>query len=222
MITRRGMLKGSMGVAVGTVYSGTLISFLTGCNSDNNDTTKDNTGNGDSVTVTPGGLMVVNPILCVGCRRCEAACGWNHEGDVGPVISRVKVAHNMNYGPLGVQADYYEQCGDAGNFACVPQTCHQCNVCMEVCPQGAISVNETTGARVVDESLCVGCGYCADKCPQQTIKVVKSKMKSVKCDLCGGDPNCAQVCATGAIKFYTWDEAEEALEIYNNYTGLVE
>jgi hypothetical protein len=29
------------------------------------------------------------------------------------------------------------------------------------------------------------------------------------------------MCTTGAIKFYTWEEAEEALEIYNNYTGLV-
>ncbi|GGZ05227.1 MAG: hypothetical protein PWP74_632 [Shewanella sp.] len=215
MITRRGMLKGSMGVAVGTVYSGTLVSFLTGCGSDNNDN-----GNGE-VVVMPGGLMVVNPILCVGCRRCEAACGWNHEGDCGPTIARVKVAHNMNYGPHGVQSNYYEQRGESGDFTLVPQTCHQCNVCMEVCPQKAISINEKTGAREVDESLCVGCGYCADKCPQQTIKVVRSKMKSVKCDLCQGEPNCAQVCTTGAIKFYTWEEAEEALEIYNNYTGLV-
>ncbi|MFQ6370543.1 4Fe-4S dicluster domain-containing protein [Shewanella sp. YIC-542] len=220
MITRRGMLKGSMGVAVGTVYSGTLVSFLTGCGSDNNnDNGKDD--NGGSVVVMPGGLMVVNPILCVGCRRCEAACGWSHEGDCGPTIARIKVASNMNYGPHHVQANYYDQRGEAGDFTVVPQTCHQCNVCMEVCPQNAISINEKTGAREVDENLCVGCGYCEDKCPQQTIKVVRSKMKSVKCDLCQGEPNCAQVCATGALKFYTWEEAEEALEVYENYTSLV-
>ncbi len=215
MITRRGMLKNSLGVAVGTIYSGSLISFLTGCGSSNNDN-KD-----DEVVVMAGGLMVVNPILCVGCRRCEIACGWNHEGDCGPTIARVKVAHNMTFGPFGVQANYYDQRGENGDFTVVPQTCRQCNVCMEVCPQKAISINQTTGARVVDESLCVGCGYCADKCPQQTIKVVRSKMKSVKCDLCEGEPNCAQMCTTGAIKFYSWEQAEEALEIYNNYTSLV-
>ncbi|MCH1918939.1 4Fe-4S dicluster domain-containing protein [Shewanella sp. A3A] len=215
MITRRGMLKNSLGVAVGTIYSGSLISFLTGCGSSNNDN-KD-----DEVVVMAGGLMVVNPILCVGCRRCEIACGWNHEGDCGPTIARVKVAHNMTFGPFGVQANYYDQRGENGDFTIVPQTCRQCNVCMEVCPQKAISINQTTGARVVDESLCVGCGYCADKCPQQTIKVVRSKMKSVKCDLCEGEPNCAQMCTTGAIKFYSWEQAEEALEIYNNYTSLV-
>lgn len=71
MITRRGMLKGSMGAAVGTVYGGTLISFLTGCGSDNDSDEK--------VEVLPGGLMVVNPVICVSCRRCEIACGWNHE-----------------------------------------------------------------------------------------------------------------------------------------------
>ncbi|MGL4615616.1 MAG: 4Fe-4S dicluster domain-containing protein [Shewanella sp.] len=213
MITRRRMLKGSMGIAVGTVYSGTLVSFLTGCDSDSNSP--------EIVEVIPGGFMVVNPTMCVSCRRCEIACGWNHEGDSSPTLARVKVENNMNYGPHGVQFDYETQRGECGDKTVVPATCRQCNVCSEVCPQQAISTNKQTGAKIIDETRCVGCGYCADKCPQQVIKVVRSKMKAVKCDLCDGKPACAQVCPTGAIKFYNWEEAEVALEQYEKYTGLV-
>lgn len=213
MITRRGMLKGGMGVAVGTVYSGTLISFLTGCGSDSNSQ--------EIVEVMPGGLMVVNPTVCVSCRRCEIACGWNHEGDSSPTLARVKVEKNMNYGPHGVQFDYEIQRGECGDKTVVPSTCRHCEVCTEVCPQQAISTNAQTGAKVIDEARCVGCGYCADKCPQQVIKVDRSKMKAVKCDLCNGNPACAQVCPTGAIKFYNWEEAEAVLEQYEKYTGLV-
>ncbi len=213
MITRRGMLKGSMGAAVGTVYGGTLISFLTGCGSDNDSDEK--------VEVLPGGLMVVNPVICVSCRRCEIACGWNHEGDCSPTLARVKVEHNMNYGPHGVQFNYTEQRGECGDRTVVPATCRHCEVCTQVCPQQAISTHPETGAKVIDEKRCVGCGYCADKCPQQVIKVVRSKMKAVKCDLCQGEPACAQVCPTGAIKFYTWEQAEAALEQYEKYTSLI-
>ncbi|BCV61667.1 4Fe-4S dicluster domain-containing protein [Shewanella algae] len=213
MITRRGMLKGSMGAAVGTVYGGTLISFLTGCGSDNDSDEK--------VEVLPGGLMVVNPVICVSCRRCEIACGWNHEGDCSPTLARVKVEHNMNYGPHGVQFNYTEQRGECGDRTVVPATCRHCEVCTQVCPQQAISTHPETGAKVIDEKRCVGCGYCADKCPQQVIKVVRSKMKAVKCDLCQGEPACAQVCPTGAIKFYTREQAEAALEQYEKYTGLI-
>lgn len=193
MISRRTLLENSAKITLGTVYGGSLISLLSGCAS--------NPESQQTVHTMPDGLLVVNPVLCVGCRRCEIACGWNHEGDCGPTIARVKVAHNMMFGPHGVRNDYQEQHGECGDFALVPQTCRQCNVCMSTCPQHAISVNPATGARVVDEDKCIGCGLCNRKCPQQTIKVVKSKHKSVKCDLCGGDPNCAQMCSTGAIKF---------------------
>ncbi len=165
--------------------------------------------------------MVVNPVICVSCRRCEIACGWNHEGDCSPTLARVKVEHNMNYGPHGVQFNYTEQRGECGDRTVVPATCRHCEVCTQVCPQQAISTHPETGAKVIDEKRCVGCGYCADKCPQQVIKVVRSKMKAVKCDLCQGEPACAQVCPTGAIKFYTWEQAEAALEQYEKYTGLI-
>ncbi|WP_153915612.1 4Fe-4S dicluster domain-containing protein [Shewanella sp. TC10] len=217
MITRRALLANSAKVAVGTVYAGSLVSFLTGCGSSDD-------GGDDTpiVEVLPGGLMVVNPIMCVGCRRCEIACSWSHgKSAVSPSTSRIKVAKNLNFGPHGVQTNYQDQRGEQGDSTIVPSTCRQCDVCMTVCPQQAISVNEETGAREVNDDLCVGCGYCADKCPQQVITIDKNTRKSLKCDLCQGNPNCAQVCPTGAIKFYTWEDAVAEVELHEKYLELV-
>ncbi|QDE30600.1 4Fe-4S dicluster domain-containing protein [Shewanella polaris] len=217
MITRRTLLANGAKVAVGTVYYGTLASFLTGCGSSDDDTSET-----PVVKVLAGGLMVVNPVYCVGCRRCEIACSWSHgTSAVSPSTARIKVDRNLNFGPLGVQANYEDQRGEQGDGTIVPSTCRQCDVCMTVCPQGAIYINEAIGARVVDDSLCVGCGYCADKCPQQVITIDSLTRKSLKCDLCEGAPNCAQVCPTGAIKFYTWEDAVAAVEQHEKYLTLI-
>ncbi len=214
MITRRSLLTNGAKAAVGTVYFGSLVSFLTGCGSDNDN---------QVIEVLPGGLMVVDPVLCVGCRRCEIACSWSHGiSAVSPNTARIKVARNLNFGPHGVQDNYHQQRGEEGDGTIVPATCRQCDVCMTVCPQQAISVHATSGARVVNDALCVGCGYCADKCPQQVISIDKSSRKSLKCDLCEGKPNCAQVCPTGAIKFYTWDAAIAEVEHHEIYLSLVQ
>lgn len=76
---------------------------------------------------------------------------------------------------------------------------------MEACPvEGAMVVDEKTGARLIEESRCTGCGECAEACPynkEGTIIVANTKRGVyVKCDLCGGDPQCASFCPTGALK----------------------
>ncbi|MBW1946125.1 MAG: 4Fe-4S binding protein [Deltaproteobacteria bacterium] len=43
------------------------------------------------------------------------------------------------------------------------ESCVGCGTCQEVCPAGAISVEEI--ARV-DPKRCIGCGCCVDQCPQ--------------------------------------------------------
>lgn len=214
MITRRALLANGAKVAVGTVYCGSLVSFLTGCSSDDDDD--------KTIEVLPGGLMVVDPVLCVGCRRCEIACSWSHgKSAVSPNTARIKVAKNLNFGPHGVQDNYHQQRGEEGDGTIVPETCRQCNVCMAACPQQAISIDDATGARVVDNELCIGCGYCAENCPQQVITIDKLTEKALKCDLCQGKPNCAEVCPTGAIKFYTWEEAITEVEHHEKYLKLI-
>ena len=47
-------------------------------------------------------------------------------------------------------------------------TCRDCNICVFICGQNAISRHEQSDGRVtfsVDESRCIGCGFCAAACP---------------------------------------------------------
>jgi len=46
--------------------------------------------------------------------------------------------------------------------------CTGCNVCVVVCPFGAIKKNEMEIAEI-DEDLCKGCGACSASCPEQAI-----------------------------------------------------
>ena len=69
--------------------------------------------------------------------------------------------------------------------------------------------SRATGAKVVNESTCVGCKVCTIACPFGTINYVQETGKVQKCDLCGGAPACAEACPTGAITY-----------VDANWTGL--
>ena len=83
-----------------------------------------------------------------------------------------------------------------------PVVCNQCEnaYCANVCPTGAINRDEETGALEIDREKCVGCGLCGRYCPIDMAKVDPDLKKTVKCDLCGGDPLCVKVCPTGALE----------------------
>ncbi len=46
------------------------------------------------------------------------------------------------------------------------QRCNGCGVCIDSCPENAISMN---GVAVIDEGRCTGCGDCIDACPLDAI-----------------------------------------------------
>jgi len=48
------------------------------------------------------------------------------------------------------------------------ERCVGCGACRDVCPTGAISVQET--ARV-DRKTCIGCGRCAEQCPRGALSL---------------------------------------------------
>ena len=58
----------------------------------------------------------------------------------------------------------------------------------------ALSVDDKTGAVLVDREKCTGCGACIRECPGNIPFLHPGDGKAVICDLCGGDPQCAKVC----------------------------
>ena len=134
-------------------------------------------------------LLSFDPSICRWCRCCELACSLHHEGLCSPALSRMRLW--VNTLRLEARANLCMQCATP--------------LCMEACPvEGAMMVDPRTGARLIIESKCTACGECAEKCPfnaERTVVFLNSgRGVYVKCDLCGGEPKCAEFCATGALK----------------------
>ena len=122
--------------------------------------------------------------LCTGCSLCQLACSARLFGGYNPHRAVLKIKH--------VTENLYH----------FPVVCNQCAnpYCANVCPVKAIERNETTGAMVVDQDKCIGCNLCSRYCPIHVVGVDPDLEKSVKCDLCNGDPRCVAACPTGALE----------------------
>jgi Fe-S-cluster-containing dehydrogenase component len=81
--------------------------------------------------------------------------------------------------------------------------CNQCEdaECLAACPTNAIHVDESTGAKVVDEEQCNGCKLCIEACPYTPprLRFDEEKNLCLKCDLCSGNPQCVVFCQEGAL-----------------------
>ncbi|MEJ2169322.1 MAG: 4Fe-4S binding protein [Desulfobacterales bacterium] len=51
-----------------------------------------------------------------------------------------------------------------------PETCKQCGICKEVCPDDAVRVIDDQ--YVIDYDFCKGCGICAHECTAEAIEMV--------------------------------------------------
>lgn len=124
---------------------------------------------------------------CIACLSCEHVCRFQQ--------SMLKKGGASN---IFVTVDIDQRRIYAG-------TCLQCASawCMQVCPVDALSQDPTTAAVVVDKRLCIGCGMCVVACPFGYMQLDASVRRATKCDLCGGDPKCVQVCMAGALHFDT-------------------
>ena len=47
--------------------------------------------------------------------------------------------------------------------------CSGCKTCLDLCPYGAISFDETASVAAVNDALCKGCGTCVAACPASAI-----------------------------------------------------
>lgn len=129
------------------------------------------------------GLLKVYPDKCTGCLCCELACSCNN-GEFNPNRVRIDVIENPATGLP------------------IPVYCKQCKkpACKEVCPVEAIRRDELEGIVTIDEQICIGCLLCVEACPFGCMFVDMEKGKAIKCDLCRGNPKCAQYCIYDALK----------------------
>ncbi|RLG46378.1 MAG: 4Fe-4S dicluster domain-containing protein [Thermoproteota archaeon] len=128
-------------------------------------------------------MLIADYERCTGCRACEAACSFKHFGEFNPRRSRITVVRD----PLrGV------------NF---PVFCLQCEdaPCVESCPTGALQKRD--GLVELNHDLCIGCKTCVAVCPFGGVVVDPATSKPIKCDLCGGDPECVKFCTPGVLKY---------------------
>lgn len=153
--------------------------------------------------------LVIHPEKCTGCHACEMICSLTHENECDLNLSRIGIMKTNG----------------GGTNENLPIVCQQCYdpICAEVCVMGAISRTEQ-GALVVNEDLCVGCKTCVIACPLGGVLYHYIKGCAMKCDHCGGDPECVKSCLYGALEYLSMDEwgRKERLKAVENLGRMLE
>jgi Fe-S-cluster-containing dehydrogenase component len=161
--------------------------------------------------------VLVDTTLCVGCRKCEAAC---HEintdlprqspealKDEGVFIRR----RRMDAGAYTV-VNRYQNPNDPDKPLFAKFQCMHClrPACVSACIVGALT-KEPNGAVTYDPWKCIGCRYCMVACPFQVPayeyhNTLTPKVR--KCTFCfetrlteGGLPACVQACPMQVMTF---------------------
>ena len=107
-----------------------------------------------------------------------------------------------------------------------PYACLGLDDCVEVCPQGAISIDREKNVVVVDPEKCTGCGLCVTECPLNLIELAPAGTKIAflcnykplrnilgreRCDFgCTHCRKCFKSCEDEAI---VWDKEKAIPEI---------
>jgi len=139
--------------------------------------------------------IVFDPYYCTGCMRCMTTCSTYKNGATSLSKSRLHIIRHEGHSISKIDEK------DDLIFDMI--TCRHCDepYCMQVCPTLAIERDNNTGAVVVAPDKCVGCRMCTVACPFGAISYDQVKKRVMKCDLCGGDPQCVKFCPSEALQF---------------------
>lgn len=142
--------------------------------------------------------LAVIPESCSGCRMCELVCAIHHFGVNNPKKSAVRVL--VTYPHPVVR---------------MPIVCSQCKlpVCADACPVGALK--RADGVVQLDADACVSCMKCVEACPFGAIYAHEDLEIPIKCDLCGGDPQCVRVCPKQALRLIPEAALGESKRMHN-------
>jgi heterodisulfide reductase subunit A len=66
-----------------------------------------------------------------------------------------------------------------------PDICVGCQICIGLCPYGAITFNKLKGVSEVNSAVCKGCGSCAGHCPSGAAKIQHYTDKQVLAEVDG-------------------------------------
>ncbi len=152
------------------------------------------------------GMVVADPVLCVGCGRCELACTEFNDGKASPSLSRIKVHRNLNFGSRSTTT-WREGNGNFGDGLVVQDLCRQCPhpvPCASICPENAVILSPSSHTRVIDPEKCTGCKVCLQACPWEMISYDPDSRKATKCHLCQGKPKCVEACPAGSLSYLAW------------------
>lgn len=134
--------------------------------------------------------IVLDPLRCNGCLKCETACSVRRTGLNRPAWSCIRVI-----GKDGMEGFWF------------PVVCLQCSdpPCLKVCPAEAIFRDESDRV-MIRYDRCIGCRMCLFACPFGAMIFDADLGRSFKCDLCGGDPECVRVCEPKALHYLDRNE----------------
>jgi len=127
--------------------------------------------------------IIPNPDPCTGCLNCLMVCAQHKSSAAQPESAGIRVKLDPFSGKHKILVCY--QCVDAR--------------CAATCPEKAILKNEKTGAWEINRTLCICCGACLEACPFGSMFWNHALNEPVKCDLCGGDPQCIKACHFGVL-----------------------
>ncbi len=151
--------------------------------------------------------LAVIPELCSGCKMCELACAIEHFGVNNPKKSAIRVV--VTYPHPVVR---------------MPIVCSQCKVpvCADACPVNALKRENSVVH--LDSQSCISCMKCVEACPFGAMYAHRDVEIPIKCDLCDGNPRCAEVCPKAAIRLIPEQSLGEARRLNNvlSYTHMKE
>jgi len=151
--------------------------------------------------------ITVIPELCSGCRICELVCAIKHFGVNNPKKAAIRVVTAYPHPVLRM-----------------PIVCSQCRVpvCAKVCPTDALQ--RVDGRVFLNSDDCISCFKCVEACPFGAIYAHEDCDLPIKCDMCGGEPECVKSCPLNALRLIPEDAIGESKRINNilSYTQVKE
>jgi formate dehydrogenase iron-sulfur subunit len=171
--------------------------------------------NEDKINCDESYGVLVDTVVCIGCRKCEWACNQEHglsDKDLASFEDKsvFKEHRRPDKNAYTVVNEYHDPANPSKPYTLKVQ-CMHCNepACVSACIVGAFE-KTASGPVVYDAWKCIGCRYCIIACPFQIPAYEYDNPLDPqvrKCTFCnerldrGELPACASICPNEALTF---------------------